>query len=226
MRRVMLVAIVPALLSCADPLGPASEPFAVQWVEWPAAVTQAKPGTVLVTFVTNFCATSSLGVTGVFPDVMVRSEFTPSGRICPLADLFPAFPTDSTLPLPSLTTPYGLPAYYSVKATLSDPFDGSPVVHTLGSIQVAAVSDTTRYMAGSGLLLADSAGCPVLLGGLGIYGPLGATHTYAIANPPKLDSIARRALVGAHVVTDSLPSAACGSRRLVHLDYAIVSLVP
>jgi hypothetical protein len=146
--------------------------------------------------------------------------------VCPLADLFPAFPIDSLLPLPKLAVPYGLPAYYSVKATLSDPFDGTPVIHTLGTIQVAATPDTTRYMGGTGTVFVDSAGCPVLVGGFGFYGPFGQTHTYAILNPPKLDSVARRALAGAHVVTDSLPPAGCGTRRVVHLDYAIVSLVP
>jgi hypothetical protein len=81
-------------------------------------------------------------------------------------------------------------------------------------------------MGGSGSVFVDSAGCPLLVGGFGFAGPNGPTHTYAILNPPKLDSVARRALVGAHVVTDSLPPAGCGARRAVHLDYAIVSLVP
>ncbi len=221
----MLLSIVPVLVSCADPLGPAREPFPVEWVEWPAAVSAAQPGTLLVTFVDDVCATTMLGVAADFPTVTVRSEITRTRPPCPLADFAPAFPRDSLIPMPALAAPYGLPAYYSVQATLSDPFDGTPVTHTLGSIQVAAVSDTTRYMAGSGTVFVDSAGCPVLVGGFGFTGPFGQTHTYAIANPPQLDSQARRALVGAHVVV-AAPPAACGTHRVVHLDYAIVSLVP
>lgn len=225
MRRLPLLLIVPALVACADPVGPTADLFPVQWVEWPAAVTTSQPGKVLVSFAGNPCATMSLGVAADFPTVSVRSTITRNGPPCPLADLFPAFSIDSLLPLPGLATPYGLPAFYSVQATLSDPFDGTPVVHSLGTIQVAAASDTTRYMAGSGSLFVDSAGCPVLVGGFG-FGPSGQTHTYAIQNAPKLDSIARRALVGAHVVVDSLPPAGCGTHRVVHLDYAIVALVP
>jgi len=221
----MLLAIVPALFSCSDPLGPAAEPFPVLWVEWPAAVSAAQPGGVLVTFVDDFCSTTSLGVAADFPNVTVRSEITRHSNVpCPLADLFPAFPHDSLIPLPSLATPYGIPAYYSMQATLSDPF-GTPSVHTLGQIQVAAAADTTRYMAGTGTVFVDSAGCPVVVGGFG-FGPNGPAHLYAIQNPPHLDSIARQAMVGAHIVTDSLPPVACGSHRLVHLDYAIVWLVP
>ncbi len=226
MRRLMLLLIVPALVSCADPLSPAAEPFPVQWVEWPAAVTVGQPGTLLVTYVDDFCATTSLDVAADFPTVTVRSEITRRSNVpCPLTDLAPAFPRDSLLPLPRLATPYGLPAYYSVQATLSDPFDGTPNLHTLGSVQVATASDTTRYMAGSGSLFVDSTGCPMLVGGFGCSGPFGPTHTYAIANPPHLDSQARRALVGAHVVAVA-PPAGCGTQRVVHLDYAIVSLVP
>lgn len=222
----MQLLIVPALVSCADPLGPAAEPFPVQWVEWPAAITAAQPGTVLVTYVNDFCSTTSLDIAADFPIVTVRSEITRRNNVpCPLTDLVPAFPRDSLLPLPALAAPYGLPAYYSVQATLSDPFDGTPNVHTLGSIQVAAASDTTRYMAGSGTMFVDSAGCPVLVGGFGFAGPFGSTHTYAIANPPHLDSQARRALAGAHVVA-AAPPAGCGTHRVVQLDYAIVSLVP
>jgi hypothetical protein len=224
MRRGLLL-IVPVLVSCADPLGPTAEPFAVLWVEWPAAVTAAQPGTVLVTYVDDFCSTTSLDVATDFPNVTVRSTITRTGPPCPLADFAPAFPRDSLLPLPKLATPYGLPAYHSVQATLSDPFDGTPNVHTLGTIQVAAASDTTRYMAGSGTVFVDSAGCPVLVGGFGFTGPFGQSHTYAIANPPQLDSQARRALVGAHIVA-AAPPAGCGTHRVVHLDYAIVSLVP
>lgn len=222
----MLLSILPVLVACADPLGPAAEPFPVQWLEWPAVVTAAQPGTVLVTYVDDFCSTTSLDVAADFPSVTVRSEITRRNNVpCPLTDFAPAFPRDSLLPLPVLATPYGLPAYYSVQATLSDPFDGTPVTHTLGSIQVAAASDTTRYMAGSGTVFVDSAGCPVLVGGFGFAGPFGQSHTYAIANPPQLDSQARRALVGAHIVAVATP-AACGTHRVVHLDYAIVSLVP
>lgn len=222
---MMLLAILPALGSCADPLGPVAEPAPVQWVEWPAAVTASQPGTVLISFVFDFCSTTSLGVAADFPTVTVRSTITRTGPPCPLADFAPAFPRDSLLVLPTLATPYGLPAYYSVQATLSDPFDGTPVLHTLGSIQVAAASDTTRYMAGSGSVFVDSTGCPVLVGGSGFTGPFGPTHTYAIANPPQLDAQARRALVGAHVVA-AAPPAGCGTHRVVQLDYAIVSLVP
>ena len=224
MRRLPLLLIVPALVACADPVGPTADLFPVLWVEWPAAVSAARPGAVLVSFVDDFCSTTSLDVAADFPNVTVRSTITRSGPPCPLADVFPAFPHDSLMPLPALAAPYGLPAYYSMQATLSDPF-GAPSVHTIGQIQVAAAADTTRYMAGTGTVFVDSAGCPVLVGGFG-FGPNGPAHAYAIENPPHLDSIARQAMVGAHVVTDSLPPAACGTHRFVHLDYAVVWLVP
>lgn len=219
MRRVLPLWIVLALVSCAEPTGPAALPFAVQWVEWPAGVTAAQPGAVLITYFDDFCSTLSLGVSADFPLVTVRSEATRHPN-CFEPPLLPPFsPHDTLLDLPTLAAPYGLPSYYTIQATLPDPGFGAASVRDMGSIHLAAVGDTTRYMAGTASMLVDSAGCTVLLVGFGF------TRTYAVLNPPALGGQVRRALVGAHI-TAAAPPAGCGAHRVVQLDYAIVALVP
>jgi hypothetical protein len=208
-----------ALVSCAEPTGPAAVPYAVLWVEWPAGVTAAQPGAVLVTYVDDFCATLSLNVSADFPLVTVRSEATPHANCTPPPLGPPFFPHDTLLVLPTLAAPYGLPAYYSIQGTLDDPGFGTASVRDMGSIHLAAVGDTTRYMAGTGTMLVDSAGCTVLMPGFGF------ARTYAVLNPPALGGQVRRALVGAHVAAVA-PPAGCGTHRVVQLDYAIVTLVP
>jgi hypothetical protein len=210
--------IVLALVSCAEPTGPAAVPYAVLWVEWPAGVTAAQPGAVLVTYIDDFCSTLAFGVSADFPLVTVRSEATPHAN-CFEPPFPPFFPHDTLLGLPTLAAPYGLPAYYSIQGTLADPGFGTAAVRDMGSIRLVAVGDTTRYMAGIGTMLVDSAGCTVLLPAFGL------TRTYAVLNPPALGGQVRRALVGAHVAAVAAP-AGCGTHRVVQLDYAIVTLVP
>ena len=211
--------IVLALVSCAEPTGPAAVPYAVQWVEWPAGVSAAQPGAVLVTYFGDFCSTLSLGVSADFPLVTVNSEATRHPNCSPPPLLPPLFLSDTLLSLPALPAPYGLPAYYTIQATLADPGFDTPSLRDLGSIRLAATGDTTRYMAGAASLLVDSAGCTVMLPAL-----FGLTRTYAVLNPPALGGQVRRALVGAHISSAAAPG--CGTHRVVQLDYAIVALVP
>jgi hypothetical protein len=219
MRRTRLMLGVLAAVACAEPTGPSAQPFAVQWVEWPAAVTAQKPGAVLVTYVDDFCSTLDLGVAADFPNVTVRSLTTRTNAPCPLASPIALILRDTLLPLPVLAAPYSVPVYYSMQATLSDAGFGDPTVRFLGPIQLAAVPDTTRYMAGTGTMLVDSLGCTILAPGFGL------SRTYAALNPPALGGQARRALVGAHVVSGPIPSG-CAGHRMVQLDYATVALIP
>ena len=215
-HRLALVLGLLATASCSDPVGPSAVPSAVYWLEWPAQVTNAAPGSMLVTIPSDPCSDHAYRFAVDAGSVRLVSEATPRIEPCPLA---PSLPYDTVLALPSLPGPFdGFAAYYALQATLPDPVSGA-VVRTAGTIAVGLQPDTTRHMAGAGILEMDSLGCPLLVPGLSF------TRAYAVANMPPLGGQSRRALVGAHVVQAPKP-AGCGSQRLVSLDYAVVALLP
>jgi hypothetical protein len=191
----------------------------VGWLEWPAVVSAASPGKLLVNYIGDFCSTQSFVLTRAYPVLTLNSTVTPTGQLCP--ETLVALPIDTLFPFPSLAVAgSGLPVSYAIQATLRTP-TGDPVIRSVGYITLDQAPDTTRYMAGMGTLDADSVGCPIVRGGFSFLN----THTYAVDNMPSLNGTPRVAMVGAHVVTGAAP-AGCGSRRLVHLDYAEVLLVP
>lgn len=209
-----------ALAACADPTGPAARsfPFSIDWIEWPAAVTAAQPGALLVTWTGGFCSDDSLRIRVDTTVVRVISTTTPQQVICPLIP-GPIFPKDTLLPMPVLHSPTG-PQQFALRATMVDPaFDN--VERMVGFIALDVSSDTTRHMGGEARLEIDSLGCPVMSGGA--FGL--PAHVYAVSNMPALGGLARIAMVEAHVVPGPGP-AGCGSRRVVQLDRADVTLVP
>jgi hypothetical protein len=214
-----LAALATMLAACSDPAGPVSYPMALGWMEWPAVVTAGSPGHLLAQVVTDFCSDQSISITANLTEVIVDARSTPRGPVCPLGAP-PAFPSDTLLPLPRLAMPSGQAiAYYTMRATLLSP-RGEAINRIVGPIALAGVADTTRYMAGLGVLGPDSAGCDVLTGGgFGV-------HRYAVINPPAAlagDTVV--ATVGAHVVTTP-PPAACGALRAVHLDFIEAEIYP
>jgi len=218
--RIVIAALVSVLAACVDPTGPAGRtvPFSIEWIEWPATVTAAQPGALLVTWVPSFCSDDSLRIRVDTTVVRVISTTTPRQVICPLVP-GPIFPQDILLPMPVLHSPTG-PQQFALRATMADPaFDNAE--RMAGFIALDVASDTTRHMGGEARLEVDSAGCPTLSGGA--FGL--PAHVYAVSNMPALGGSARIAMVEAHVVPGAGP-AGCGTRRVVQLDRADVTLVP
>jgi hypothetical protein len=197
-------------------------------MEWPTAVTPSARGAMLFQLYRDFCFEPVIGFT-VTDRLTVQSHTVTHQPVCPLtpagANPIPAFPTDTVIPLPALTSPYGLPAFFEVRAVLASP-RGETFERTAGTIILASQADTMRQMAGSATILTDSSGCIVLRGGafLTFFPGGGFPHEYAIQNPPVF-SDTLYVLVRAHAVLGA-KAAACGSRALAHLDYAETVLLP
>ncbi len=182
-------------------------------------MTAAQPGAVLVTWFPNFCSDDSLRIRQDTTTVRLITTTTARQVICPLHPPGPVFPQDTLMPLPVLTSPTG-PQQFALRATMVDPtYDNAE--RMVGFIALGPAVDTTRYMGGEARLEVDSAGCPLMSGGAVTL----PQHQYAVSNMPVLGGSARVAMVEAHVVAGAVP-AACGSRRLVQLDRAEVTLVP
>ena len=216
-----MLAVAALCASCADPAGPAASanPVGVWWLEWPAAVTPAQPGSLLATIAGDFCEDLSIGVTASYPTVTLTSTSTPRDIVCPLTPS-PVLPHDTAIALPALNTSFGLPISWVLRATFLNT-RGDIDERLAGTFILASAPDTTRFFAGRAFLEVDSAGCPLLRGGVGFA----AAHVYAVTNMPQLNGIIRTAFVGGHVVAAAAPSG-CSGQRSVMLDFAEVDLVP
>lgn len=181
-------------------------------------MTAAQPGAVLVTWFPDFCSDDSLKIRQDTTTVRLITTTTQRQVICPLTP-GPSFATDTLMPLPVLSSPTG-PQQFALRARMVDPTDDN-AERFVGFIALDAVRDTTRHMGGEARLEIDSAGCPLMSGGALTL----PQHQYAVSNMQALGGSARIAMVEAHVVAGAVP-AACGSRRLVQLDRADVTLVP
>ena len=207
--------------ACADPASPGNTfPVAFFWMEWPAAVTPSAHGTLLRQLYADPCSDLSLGFTVSNQQLIARGTRTWHGQVCPEA--IAAIPFDTTMPLPALAAQVG---FYEVRANLYSP-RGEAFERTAGTIAVQAQADTLRQMAGSATILVDGAGCTVLRGGAQFFPFPGGLvpHEYAIQNPPAF-SDTTAVFVRAHQVTGTV-AAACGSKRIAHLDYVETVLLP
>ena len=222
-----LAALSALLVACADPASPTlTFPLAFFWMEWPTAVTQAAPGSMLFQSYRDFCFEPSIGFTVNTSVITVHSQAIAHDQVCPLReDAIPAFPTDTLVPLPVLVPAFGMPSFFSVQATLYG-LRGESFERAAGTIVLSDQADPMRQMTGNAMMLTDSAGCIVLRGGVPRL-PLpggGLPHEYAIQNPPAFrDTI--EVFVRAHQVTGAM-APACGTKPLAHLDYVETVLLP
>lgn len=217
MRRASLLFGALLLGACSEPSGPNGSPVPapVYWAEWPAAVTATAPDSIRLLVLNDFCSHLTLSVAVSASFVTVVAEAMSTGQVCPLA--LPAYPHDTTIPLPVLSAPYGLPAFYSVQIPTTGGL-GNLGLRTVGTIRLAAARDTTRQLGGSALLTTDSTGCTLIGPGFGFV------RRYAVTNPPVFDGKTRMAFVGGSRVTSG--PVACGAVPAVHLDFAEVNLLP
>jgi len=221
MRQAIPLLVLLAAGCANEATGPSNvQPGTVFWLEWPAGVTAAAPGSIRVLGPDNDCGTVALRVSAGSQRVSVLPEFSYSP---PCRYLYGngvvALSYDTVLPLPVLSvSPENLPAYYVVEARMADRRFGDVLMHSVGFLQLGTAPDTTTLVAGRATLIADSAGCawarPEVWG-------LRRPVFYVVANPPGLGSATQEsAFIGGHFVPAS--PARCGQGSILHLDFAEV----
>lgn len=219
-RTIPLLALLVA--GCArEATGPsATFQASITWLEWPAGVTTAAPGSIRVIGPDNHCGGIALGVAAREQRLTVSAEFlvSPPCRYLSIAAIV-ATNYDTLLPLPVLAVPpENLPAYYVVEAPVADRRFGDILTRSLGFLQLGAASDTTILVAGWATLVADSAGCAwARAEAWGLSRP----PLYVVANPPELGRATQAAaFIGGRFVPAS--PARCGQEKVIHLDFAEV----
>lgn len=219
MRQTILLLALLSVGCANEATGPSDvQPGTVFWLEWPASVTTAAPGSIRVLGPDNNCGGVALGVAARRSRLAVSVEFSTSP---PCRYLYGngvvALSYDTVLPLPVLSEPpEKLPAYYVVEAPIADRRFGDVLAHSVGFLQLGTAPDTTTLVAGRATLVADSAGCAwARVEAWGLRRP----PRYVVANPPGLGGATQEsAFIGGRFVPAS--PARCGQGSVLHLDFA------
>ncbi len=159
-RRLGATVATLAAAACLDAAGPrTAATVTVSWLEWPAAVSAAAPGTLRVVGTRSQCGTFEIGVVQSGPSsVGVNAvEWIPDPPPpCLALDFLAIF--DTVIALPRLTTPVGPTGFFSLDA-VSWSSVGGTARRPFGTIDLALQPDTARRAAGRAHLLSDSLGC-------------------------------------------------------------------
>ena len=165
---LVLAAGMLAAAGCAGEVtGVASVPAYVTWMEWPTAVTAARPGALRLSgyAVCPYHLTFGITVSGTEIHVDAVGLRTAEYGICmdlhvAGGDVGSGAGYDTLLPLPRLTPPAsGLPARFQISAPMMGPASGPLQDEIIGGMDLRTTEDTATQFAGSALIVGDSAGC-------------------------------------------------------------------
>jgi hypothetical protein len=157
-----------AAAGCAGEVtGVSTVPAYVTWMEWPTAVTAARPGALRLSGYTEcgYRLVFSVSVSGTEIHVdavglrMAEYGFCMDLQVAG-GDAGGGAGYDTLLTLPQLTAPAsGLPAWFNISAPMIGPGSWIGSDEVVGHIYLQGTADTASQFAGRALVTGDSSGC-------------------------------------------------------------------